>query len=371
MTFDRDEVEAAFRTYWQLGAVGEDWDAWCDTCFTEDVTYIEHILGNKQGREAVRAWIKPTMADYGEIYTAYEWHMVDDSGRVVVYMQNRRDNPEPGAPPIDFPGMTVLQYAGNGQFSLEEDFWSWTEGGATFKEYVDQCKKFDPDFRHKRTRRNWGNGPEWTQGASTYAESLGAQKRRSAASMAMPEAPQMQALAERVAEWLVGRDLRGLRPARLHRAEDGRPAAGGARRRASSRVDRRAKYVTLHFDNDLRDHVPPLAGGPARLRAAAEEDAAEGLGRALAVLRRPRGAAARVRHRTQGGLVGARARRRRARSRSSDPRRRARSSRSGSAPPTTVGASTRSCATSARSRASGAATPTTSCTGPSSRRTRR
>ena len=93
----RDEVEAAFRNYWQLGAVGEDWDAWCDECFTEDVTYIEHILGNKDGREEVRAWIKPTMEEYGEIYTAYEWHMVGDDGRVVVYMQNRRDNPEPGA----------------------------------------------------------------------------------------------------------------------------------------------------------------------------------------------------------------------------------------------------------------------------------
>ncbi len=81
------------------------------------------------------------MAEYGEMYTAYEWHMVDDTGRVVVYMQNRRDNPEPGAPPIDFPGMTVLQYAGNGQFSLEEDFWSLTEGGATFKEYVDQSQE--------------------------------------------------------------------------------------------------------------------------------------------------------------------------------------------------------------------------------------
>ena len=129
--FDRDEVEAAFRTYWQLGAVGEDWDAWCDQCFTEDVTYIEHILGSKNGREEVRAWIKPTMEDYGEIYTAYEWHMVDDDGRVVVYMQNRRDNPEPGAAPIDFPGMTVLQYAGDGKFSLEEDFWSLPEGTDT------------------------------------------------------------------------------------------------------------------------------------------------------------------------------------------------------------------------------------------------
>jgi hypothetical protein len=38
MTFARDEVESAFRTYWQLGAVNEDWDVWCDKCFTEDVT---------------------------------------------------------------------------------------------------------------------------------------------------------------------------------------------------------------------------------------------------------------------------------------------------------------------------------------------
>jgi hypothetical protein len=99
MTFARDQVESAFRTYWQLGAVNEDWDVWCDTCFTEDVTYIEHILGDTQGRAAVREWIKPTMAGYGEMY-----------------------------------------------------------------------------FRHKRTRRNWGNGPELTRGACAYAESPGANK---------------------------------------------------------------------------------------------------------------------------------------------------------------------------------------------------
>ena len=28
------------------------------------------------------------MAQYGELYTVYEWHIVDPSGRVVVYMQN-------------------------------------------------------------------------------------------------------------------------------------------------------------------------------------------------------------------------------------------------------------------------------------------
>ena len=175
-TFDRDEVEAAFRKYWELGAVGEDWDAWCDECFTDDVTYIEHVLGGKKGREAVRAWIKPIMEEYGTIYTAYEWHMVGDDGRVVVYMQNRRDNPEPGAPPIDFPGMTVLLYAGGGTFSLEEDFWSLTEGARTMHEYETARDKFDPAHERKRTRLNWGDGPEWTQGASTYAESRGAKR---------------------------------------------------------------------------------------------------------------------------------------------------------------------------------------------------
>jgi hypothetical protein len=174
--YELAEVEHAFRKYWALGAVGEDWDAWCDECFTTDVQYIEHILGEKRGREAVRAWIKPTMEEYGEIYTAYEWHMVSDDGRVVVYMQNRRDNPEPGAPPIDFPGMTVLQYAGDGKFSLEEDFWSLTEGTRTMKQYEAALDAHDRDFKHKRTRRNWGSGPDWTRGADDYSGSLGARR---------------------------------------------------------------------------------------------------------------------------------------------------------------------------------------------------
>jgi len=34
----------------------------------------------------------------------------------------------------------------------------------------------DPDHRHKRTRLDWGDGPEWTRGAITYAGSPGAQR---------------------------------------------------------------------------------------------------------------------------------------------------------------------------------------------------
>jgi hypothetical protein len=29
-------------------------------------------------------------------------------------------------------------------------------------------KKFDPDHRRKRTRKDWGNGPDWTIGKSSF-----------------------------------------------------------------------------------------------------------------------------------------------------------------------------------------------------------
>jgi SnoaL-like domain len=166
--FPVDEVDAAFRNYWHTGAVSEDWDGFAET-LTEDVEYREHFLGHMRGREAVRAWIKQIMADFGELYTVYEWHMVESSGRVVVYMQNRRDNPEPGAPSIDFPGITVLQYAGDGQFSLEEDFWAVNDGMRTAKEYATACAQFDPEHAKRRTRRDWGDGPDWARGAVTGA----------------------------------------------------------------------------------------------------------------------------------------------------------------------------------------------------------
>jgi hypothetical protein len=167
--FARDELEQAFRRYWRTGAVGEDWDAWADL-FTEDADYVEHVLGNLRGREAIRAWIKPIMQQYGEIYTAYEWHSVDaDAGRVIVYMQNRRDHPS-GSGVIDFPGITILDYAGNGQWRREEDFWAVPTATRTAEEYEAARKQFDRDHRRKMTRRDWGRGPDWTRGAPSYAE---------------------------------------------------------------------------------------------------------------------------------------------------------------------------------------------------------
>lgn len=167
--FSREEIEGAFIRYWRCGAVGEDWDAWSDR-FTPDAKYVEHVLGVRNGREEIRAWIKPIMAQYGEIYTAYEWHMIDAAqARVCVYMQNRRDHPS-GEGVIDFPGITILHYAGGGLFDYEEDYWSVPGAQAATEQYEAARKAHDRDHRKKMTRLDWGNGPEWTRGGRSYAD---------------------------------------------------------------------------------------------------------------------------------------------------------------------------------------------------------
>lgn len=167
--FTRDEIEQAFQRYWQAGAVGEDWDAWADL-FTGDCDYVEHVYGTMRGRETVRAWIKPIMERYGELYTVYEWHVVDqERGRVIVSMQNRRDHPS-GQGVIDFPGITILDYAGDGRWSREEDYWSARGREAAMKEYEEACARHGDASRLAKTRRDWGSGPAWTRGAASWAD---------------------------------------------------------------------------------------------------------------------------------------------------------------------------------------------------------
>jgi ketosteroid isomerase-like protein len=165
-TWDTDELHRAFRHYWTTGIINEDWEAWVDL-FTDDVLYVERVMETMHGKDAVRAWILPLMRQYREIYGIYEWHMVDPSGRVVFAMLNRRDHPGGGAA-WDFPGLSVLQYAGDLKWSMEEDYWPKALGIECFQAYEAALKAHDPHHRQRATRLDWGNGPDWTRGPASY-----------------------------------------------------------------------------------------------------------------------------------------------------------------------------------------------------------
>jgi hypothetical protein len=150
MAFPRAEVEEAFRRYLVCGIVEEDWDAWAH-CFTPDVEYHEHQLGLLQGRDAVLAWIAPLMEQFPEIYNAVDWHAIDGD-RVAFDATNRRDNPELGGPPIDFDGVTILRYAGDGMFDREDDWWDMKGAMRAAEEYEKACEAHDPHHARKRTR---------------------------------------------------------------------------------------------------------------------------------------------------------------------------------------------------------------------------
>ena len=134
--FPRDEVEAEFRKYLARGEA-DDWSAWADQ-FTEDAHYVEHAMGNFEGREAIRAWITETMAAVSGMSFPVEWYVIDGN-RVIVYVWNVFD-PLPGmAGEYKFAVVTILHYAGDGQWSYEEDVYNEKEAEAVLGRFLEDA----------------------------------------------------------------------------------------------------------------------------------------------------------------------------------------------------------------------------------------
>ena len=176
-TYDIDEVERAFRPTGTLGAVGEDWDAWSDL-FTEDVDYIEHILG-VQARPGGGAQLD--QADHGRVRR-------DVHGVRVAPVRAERaassctcrtgaTTPTGTSAPIDFPGMTVLQYAGDGKFSLEEDFWSLSRAQARRRSTTRRARRTTPTPAEAHPS-SLGERPRLDEGRGILRREPGSQEGR-------------------------------------------------------------------------------------------------------------------------------------------------------------------------------------------------
>lgn len=127
--WSRAEIEEAFVAYQRraadAGRTG-NWRAWADQ-FTEDATYMEHHYGAFVGREAIYDWISSCMARYpGSEMPEFpiEWYIIDeDRGWVVCQVWNRMRDPGDCSVHQEY-NFTLLKYAGNGQWSYEEDIYN-------------------------------------------------------------------------------------------------------------------------------------------------------------------------------------------------------------------------------------------------------
>jgi ketosteroid isomerase-like protein len=123
------ELDDAFGHYQAIAAEAGrsgDWNPWADL-FTEDAEYVEHLYGTMHGREAIREWISSTMSTYpGNEMPEFPigWSVIDEGrGWIVCQVWNRMADPGDGTIHQAY-NITLLKYAGEGQWSYEEDIYN-------------------------------------------------------------------------------------------------------------------------------------------------------------------------------------------------------------------------------------------------------
>src|SRR5580698_1842600 len=124
--WSREELQQAHDHY--LAVANEcseqrDWRRWADL-FTPDAEYLAYHFGRFNGREAIFNWITETMSSWpNSDMTAFphEWCVCDtERGWWVCKILNRMADPGDGNI-YEEANLTVLHYAGDMQFSYEED----------------------------------------------------------------------------------------------------------------------------------------------------------------------------------------------------------------------------------------------------------
>lgn len=136
-TFSREEVEASFRDFVEMGdrcAETGDWNPWADI-HSEDGLWIEHHLGTQRGRDEIRRVICEVMKPVPMMFFPVEWFMIEGN-RVVSYIWQQMPDPKGGREVYRFGNITVLEYAGGGLWSFQEDVYNPVEAQEMMKRWM-------------------------------------------------------------------------------------------------------------------------------------------------------------------------------------------------------------------------------------------
>ena len=122
VTFPKEEVEHAFTEFRRRGIGELDWAGFTDL-FTDDARYVEHNLGTFEGRPAIREFLIGAMAGLPALTFAIDWWAIDGH-RVAFYIWNLLPDPAGEGRTFAFANATVIEYAGDGRWSFEEDYYN-------------------------------------------------------------------------------------------------------------------------------------------------------------------------------------------------------------------------------------------------------
>ncbi|MCW2622004.1 MAG: hypothetical protein JWL64_1606, partial [Frankiales bacterium] len=162
-TFPLAEIEEAFRNYYLTGIIYEDWVAW-SKLFTDDATYHDHFWGTFTGPAEVEKFLETTMSGSAHVYAALEWYTYREDGRLIYKNSNRADHPIPEKGWMDFPSLQVIQYAGDGKWSSEEDWWVMYDMVRFRNKYNAALEEAGtPDFAATLSRRDFGDWVDWAR----------------------------------------------------------------------------------------------------------------------------------------------------------------------------------------------------------------
>lgn len=127
--YSKAELEQTFvdfRAALRRAVASGDWSEWAQF-FTEDALYVEHAMGTFHGRAEIHDWVVRTMSSPILEHVAefpVDWHIVcEQRGWIIAQFGTLMKDPGDGSCHETY-CFTLLKYAGNGQWSYEEDIYN-------------------------------------------------------------------------------------------------------------------------------------------------------------------------------------------------------------------------------------------------------
>jgi hypothetical protein len=126
MSHERAEIEATINRYLDLRREAIAGDIpWTDLTevFTEDAVFIDSVWGRHQGVAALVEFLDSSMKGLQSWDFPHFWQAIDGD-RVFLRWSNLLPGTGRDGGELHVMGLSILEYAGNGKFSYEEDLYS-------------------------------------------------------------------------------------------------------------------------------------------------------------------------------------------------------------------------------------------------------